>query len=243
MRIPRIYYSNCLKENEKILLDVSSSNHVLRVLRLKPEAELILFDGKGQEHAATLCGVEDKRAVVSVKERIERNMESPIITHLAQALLRNEKMDWVIQKAVELGVNKITPLITEFSEIKLTPDKLQKRLQHWNQIIINACEQSGRNVLPHLEMPLQLDAFISSNTQGTRCLLHNYATTPFSAISSKDEVVTLAVGPEGGFSEHEVDFAKQYQWHIIKLGLRTMRAETAGIAAMACVQTLWGDFI
>ena len=240
MRIPRIYYQGALHSQLIITLETEASNHLLRVLRLKPHARLILFNGRGGEYEATLTGVKNKLAIVQVENYIECNVESPLIIHLAQALVRSEKMDFIIQKAVELGVNKITPLLTENCEVKLSDDRMQKKLEHWRGIIINACEQSGRTIIPELNSMTTFRDFIT-HQKGLCCVLHNYAQKTFADIDSKPKAVTLAVGPEGGFSEQEVEIAKQNHWQIIVLGPRILRTETAGLAGITAVQVLFGD--
>lgn len=210
---------------------------------LKTDAQFSVFDGEGQEFCARFKA-ESKKCLAELHEKLDVNNESPLKIHLAQGLARSEKMDWIIQKAVELGVNEITPLQTEFSEVRLSPERMQKKLDHWQGVIIHACEQSGRNWLPSLHEPLKFSDFLTQRESRTAqtYLLHPGCEHVLKNYSKGLQEVTLMIGPEGGFSDQEVQTAKNCGVTLLQLGRRVMRTETAGIAAMAAFQMLMGDF-
>ncbi|HVV68679.1 MAG TPA: 16S rRNA (uracil(1498)-N(3))-methyltransferase [Gammaproteobacteria bacterium] len=242
MHVPRIYTPQELKSGREIVLDTHASMHLLRVLRLKTGESLRVFDGCGHEFHAALSGSQKNLAVVTLADPWLSNPESPLNIHLGQGISRGEKMDYTIQKAVELGVSKITPLFTQYSGVSLTEARIEKRLAHWQAVIINACEQSGRNILPTIEIPMTLAKWLSQRTESLKLMLQpdgDRQLHEFSAIAAN---VALVVGPEGGFSVEESLSAKQAGFHTLSLGPRILRTETAAPAAIALMQYLWGDF-
>jgi 16S rRNA (uracil1498-N3)-methyltransferase len=243
MRIPRIYYPNILHQNDTVMLTEQAAKHVLQVLRLQMGAQLILFNGKGGEYQATISHINKRSISVVVDKFSEFENESPLYIHLGQAISRGEKMDFTIQKAVELGVSEITPLISERCNVKLPEDRLLKKLAHWQAIIISACEQSGRNFIPTLHVPIQLNHWIAQNHLGMKFILHptNKPSSLKEHIMQKN--ITLLVGSEGGFTEDEITWATEKYFHPITLGPRILRTETAALAAISVFQSIWGDFI
>ncbi|MCK4609001.1 MAG: 16S rRNA (uracil(1498)-N(3))-methyltransferase [Gammaproteobacteria bacterium] len=243
MRIPRIYCGEKLQVSYELKLSVSASRHILHVLRLKLGAPLILFNGMGGEYAAELFALDQQHAVVKINAFIEREAESPLNICLAQGISRGDKMDYTLQKAVELGVTKIVPLFTERCNVKLSDERLDKRLQHWQAVVISACEQCGRNRIPMVVSAQNFTNFIAEQHMhsGINLVLSHRATGSLSNISSETNGFTLLVGPEGGLSELEIDQALRHNFTALCLGPRILRTETAGLAAITVLQTQFGD--
>jgi 16S rRNA (uracil1498-N3)-methyltransferase len=241
MRISRIYHPGIIHIAEEVILSKNASNHLLRVLRTKPNAAVCLFDGKGNEYAGALMPSRDALAVVKVEAKVENASESPLQLHLGQGISRGEKMDFVIQKAVELGVTKITPLFTHYCEVKLSEERSTKRLQHWQSVAIHACEQSGRNYLPSIEPPQTLLAWLQQRNESLRLAFHPQATVRLAELPGHVKDVAILIGPEGGLSAAEIQLATAHQFQILSLGPRILRTETAALAAIALLQCKWGD--
>lgn len=250
MTTPRIYFPENLTINSKIQLDENASNHVVRVLRLKVGETIILFNGKDNagkigEYVGKLIAIEKKNAVVLVEKFLERNSESPLKIHLLQGIARGEKMDLVIQKAVELGVNAITPIFTEFCNVKLPEDRLQKRLEHWQGVAQHAAEQSGRILVPQIYPAQNLAKELENASPNDFCLtLDPTATSKVNSIASelKNKTIKIFIGPEGGFSDHELNLFQQHNFHFVQLGPRILRTETAALVAITMLQAYLGDF-
>lgn len=243
MRIPRIHLSQTLAPGARLALDETASGHLLRVLRLKPGAALILFNGDGGEYEATLAAVENRAAVVNVGQSVATGRESPLAITLAQGISRGERMDYTLQKSVELGVARIVPLETEFSQVRLAGERLERRRQHWQGVIASAVEQCGRTRLPELASVSPLAGWLASDTDiGLRLVLDPAGDVTLSQLVAPTEgAVTLLVGPEGGLSDHEIARARHAGYRGLRLGPRILRTETAGIAALAALQAAWGD--
>jgi len=243
MRIPRVHVDQPLGPGHEVLLPEQSGEHIARVLRLERGHPLILFNGDGCEYEATLASLA-KRAVtaeVTAVHAVER--ESPLRLTLAQGIARGEKMDWILQKATELGVARIVPIVTERTEVKLDEERAERRVLHWTQVIAGACEQSGRTRLPQLEMPQRLDRWLSALDDEAPLRL---ALIPGGDVGARDlpampHGALLCVGPEGGFSDKDISMLQQSGFRALRLGPRILRTETAGIAALAALQALQGD--
>jgi 16S rRNA (uracil1498-N3)-methyltransferase len=243
MRIPRVHVDQPLGPGHEVLLPEQSGEHLARVLRLERGHPLILFNGDGCEYKATLASLA-KRAVtaeVTAVQAVER--ESPLHLTLAQGIARGEKMDWILQKATELGVARIVPIVTERTEVKLDEERAERRVLHWTQVIAGACEQSGRTRLPQLEMPQRLDRWLSALGDDGPLRL---ALIPGGDVGARDlpampHGALLCVGPEGGFSDKDIAMLQQSAFRALRLGPRILRTETAGIAALAALQALQGD--
>ncbi|NHN38710.1 16S rRNA (uracil(1498)-N(3))-methyltransferase [Pseudomaricurvus alcaniphilus] len=240
MRIPRLYTCQPLNSGAQLTLDASAAHYLGRVLRMEPGRPLLLFNGEGGEFNATLLQLDKKSALVEVGEFAAQERESPLAIHLGIGISRGERMDWVLQKATELGVSAVTPLFTERSEVKLRAERLQKKQQHWQQIMISACEQSQRTHLPDLQAPQEAADWLASISDPCRFILHHRTDTRLSA-ASRPTSVTLAIGPEGGFSDTEIERALALQFQPLALGPRVLRTETAPVAAISILQFLWGD--
>lgn len=243
MRLTRIYHPHRLSEGTDTSLEESASTHVLRVLRLRPGAELRLFDGSGDEYEATLTGSAGGRAQVRIGQRLVRDVESPLLITLAQGISRGERMDLTLQKSVELGVHRIVPVVTAHTQVRLSGERLERRHQHWQGVIASACEQCGRTRLPELLPVVTLDEWLDSAEPDTlRLVLDHRAERQLGSLSRPDKAVTLLIGPEGGLEESEISAAERRAGYVpLGLGPRILRTETAGLAALAALQTLWGD--
>jgi 16S rRNA (uracil1498-N3)-methyltransferase len=217
-------------------------HYLLNVLRLKSGDPVIIFNGLGGEYQATLEVINKKRVVVHIEAFSEKEVESVLDIHLASGMLRGEKMDLIIQKAVELGVNTITPLYTQFSQGRDSQMRIAKRLQHWQGIVVSSCEQCGRNRLPNLSAPMPFSQWLTT----LPAIAHKIISDPDQKTEidleiQKSSNIVLAIGPEGGFSTQEITAAKAAGFVAMWLGPRILRAETAAIAAVTVVQTRWGD--
>jgi 16S rRNA (uracil1498-N3)-methyltransferase len=243
MRVPRLYLPRRLTVGAAVPLDDSAFNHAVRVLRLKPGAEVILFDGEGGAFAATLADVGKREAWARVTEALPGDAESPLRIVLAQGIARGEKMDYTLQKAVELGVAAIQPLFAARGGVDLAGERLARKLQHWRGIVIGACEQCGRNRLPELREPLALADWLARPAEpGLRLSLDPSAERSLRGLESPKGAVTLLIGPEGGLNPVEIARARADGFIGVRLGPRILRTETAGVAALGAVQALWGDW-
>jgi 16S rRNA (uracil1498-N3)-methyltransferase len=243
MRIPRIYQPGPLVHGSRVALTPGAAHHVSRVLRLRAGAELRLFDGTGAEFSALLLDAPRRGEVeVEVGERVASEGESRLQIHLLQGISRGERMDYTLQKAVELGVHAITPVFTERCVVNLDGRRAEQRLQHWHTVVVSACEQSGRNRIPALAAPMQLGERLHDPVAGLALALDPGAPVGLRSLPRPTAVaVTLLVGPEGGLSEAEVAAAVACGFQPLRLGPRVLRTETAGLAAITALQVCWGD--
>ncbi len=241
MRIPRIFHSEPLSTGGRVSLNTSAARHVGRVLRLSVGDELVLFDGHGGEYPAHIVESTKRELSVECGERRESSCESPLQLTLAQGVSKGERMDYTIQKAVELGISRIVPVNTERSVVNLKGERLQKRMEHWRGVIISACEQCGRNTLPELLPMVSLNEWLQQPLDGTGLLLDHRAESGISGLQLKDLSCTLLIGPEGGLSEKERGTAITAGYRGMRLGPRVLRTETAALTALAAIQSRWGD--
>ncbi len=203
-----------------------------------------IFDGMGNERHGVIAGPGGKRVLVNAIITVDSDLESPLKVMLAQALASSEKMDWVIQKATELGVSEIQPIDTERSVARLSAERAARRLEHWQQVAISACEQCGRNLLPQIHAPLDIMVWLQQmqKTADTKFILLPQGAVSLHEQSKPQGRVTLLTGAEGGFTQAESDTALRCGFIPIRIGARVLRTETAAIAGLAALQTLWGDF-
>lgn len=241
MRIPRIYQQISLSTGETIELDNSANHHLTKVLRLKTSDSIILFNGEGGEYSAQLL-IDNKKTYAEIHQYHDINNESPLDITLLQGISKGERMDIAIQKAVELGVKKIVPVFCQRSVVNLKQDRAEKKHQHWQGIVINACEQSGRTVLPTLEPPIKLINYLSNTLDGFKLTLDPTARQHLNTLKLTDNKLTLLIGPEGGLTDDEIALAANKEFNGIALGPRVLRTETAALACIAALQTLHGDF-
>ncbi|TBW50757.1 16S rRNA (uracil(1498)-N(3))-methyltransferase [Marinobacter halodurans] len=241
MRIPRIYSPVTLVAGQEIELDAHAANHVGRVLRMQPEQAIELFNGDGYDYPATLTEVGKKAVWARVGEPVANAAESPLRVHLGQVLSRGDRMDYAIQKSVEMGVARITPLVSDRCEVKLKGDREDKRLRHWQQVAISAAEQCGRAVVPVIEPVSTLaDWFAATGEDDLRLVLHHRTEQSLTGLATPTRLALL-VGPEGGLNEEEIGAAEQVGFIAAALGPRVLRTETAPVAALAICHWLWGD--
>lgn len=239
MSSPRFYSARLLAAHTACELDDKTSGHIARVLRMQVGDGLTLFDGSGGEYVAKILEIRKKTVVVQVEEQLPHECESPLSVHLGIGMSRGDRMDFVIQKATELGVNEITPLVTERCGLKLKGDRQDKKVQHWQGVAVSACEQCGRNRVPKVHDPMDLDSWLTLTDAQLKLVLHHRA----SALPCGEKPTSLAllVGPEGGLSAAEIGRAQAADYTALTLGPRVLRTETAPLAALAIVQSVWGD--
>ncbi|WP_413111023.1 16S rRNA (uracil(1498)-N(3))-methyltransferase [Thaumasiovibrio sp. DFM-14] len=241
MRIPRIYHPHPLPEQGVVSLEADAANHVGRVLRMQPGQSVVLFDGSNAEFPAIIDSASKKHVDVAIQSRIENSLESPLDLHLGQVMSRGEKMEFTIQKSVELGVNTITPLISERCGVKLNAERFEKKLQQWQKIAIAACEQSGRNVVPTIRPIMHLDAWCAEQYSGLKLNLHPRAEYSINTLPGPVEKLKLLIGPEGGLSAEEIVMTRSFNFKETLLGPRVLRTETAAMTAITALQVRFGD--
>ncbi len=240
MRTIRIYDPSTLKVNTPVSLDEFGAMHVGKVLRMQEGEELVVFNGQGGEYRAVISSVTKKEVIVTPLAFINKTLESPINIHLAQVLSKGDRMDFTLQKAVELGVTAITPLISERCNIKLKDERLDKKLASFKRIIISACEQCGRTIIPTLNPISNIKDFLKQELLGQKLILDPYSNTKIKALEKGNDF-TLLIGPEGGLSDEEVLLAKNYGFTSVLLGPRILRTETAPLVAISILQSAFGD--
>ena len=241
MRIPRVFTHQALTPNSTLALSESQSHYLGKVLRMQAGRELILFNGEGGEYSAEISAVYKKHIEVSVKDFSVENRQSHLQLELAIGVSRGERMDWVLQKATELGVTKITPLMTERTEVKLGGERADKKMEHWQQILISACEQCQRNILPELSEPKYFSDWLGACDAELKFVLHHRDNQGLPQ-NKTTQSVALLIGPEGGLDDDEIAQAITQGFSPLTLGPRVLRTETAPVAAISLVQYLWGDF-
>ncbi|MDZ7661857.1 16S rRNA (uracil(1498)-N(3))-methyltransferase [Thiohalophilus sp.] len=240
MRIPRLYQDYPLAVGTSVQLDETATRHGIQVLRLKPDDRVTLFNGDGHDYQARLTAISKKQATATIENATVVNNESPLHTHLALGIAKGERMDYALQKAVELGINRLTPLVTERCVVQLDEKREQKRRQHWQGVIRGACEQSGRARLPQLDTVIAYTDFLVAPVAGQRMILDPRSDRTLSQCPQPQDLI-LMIGPEGGFTRTERELAYQHDAIGIRLGPRILRTETAVVAGLTAAQTLWGD--
>ena len=243
MTLARFYCPLPLPANGRIDLPNAQAHHAVRVLRLKTGDAVVLFNGQGGEVPGTIAQLQANRVTVALHAPLETERESGVAVTLLQALTGTDKMDLVIQKAVELGVARIQPVVTERSVVRLNGDRAQKRLAHWQGVVVSACEQCGRNRLPEVMAlaPLR-ERLDEAQRAAARWVLLPDADQRLRDLTPPDGEIALLVGAEGGFTSAEHSAVRTCGFVPVCLGARVLRTETAGLAALAAIQTLWGDF-
>jgi 16S rRNA (uracil1498-N3)-methyltransferase len=244
MPIARFYCPPPLLDSPRFELPDVAAHHAHRVLRMRSNDAVQVFDGSGNAYDAKIFEINGKRVVLHELQACMSETESPLRITLAQALSSSEKMDWVVQKATELGVAEIQPVQTQRSTARLTSERAGKRVAHWRSIAISACEQCGRNVLPLVHAPEEISAWLGQ-VRGISCAKYILQPEGSSALHKQAPPqgnVILLIGPEGGFSEDESKIAHLAGFIPIRLGKRVLRTETAAMAGITALQTLWGDF-
>jgi 16S rRNA (uracil1498-N3)-methyltransferase len=241
VRLTRVYVEAPLAAGTRITLEGGAARHLTRVLRLRVGEALTLFNGSGGEYAASIEQSQGGRVAVAIGGQRAIERESPLALTLAQGVSRGERMDLVVQKATELGVSGLVPVLTERSVVRLTAQQAERRLNHWRAIAVAACEQSGRNRLPAIAAPVPLKDFLRSGTDGTRLLLSPGAAATLAEVPRPVTAVTVLIGPEGGLAQAEQEAAVAAGFKPVRLGPRVLRTETAAIAALTLLQREFGD--
>ncbi len=239
----RLFVSGALINGSEIELDADRARYLGKVLRMRVGDALTIFNGEGPEWPAHITHISKNSLTLALGENAHAGTESALKIHLVQGISRGERMDFVVQKATELGVKRITPILTEYGVVKLNPDRAEKRREHWQKIASSACEQSGRTRLPLIDTPVPLKNWFGSKPEnvGAELILAPGATTSLASIAAPETKVCVMIGPEGGFSISEYADAEVSGFNAVSLGPRIMRTESAAIATMAVLQSLWGD--
>lgn len=243
MRIPRFYQEIDAEIGQEQVLSSVNHRHAVQVLRLKLDESLILFDGQGGEYLSKISSVNKRDSVVILESFNDVSRESKLNSILVLSTIKSDKMDFAIQKAVELGVTKIQPMISHRSVIKIKSDRLQKKMQHWQAIIVGACEQSGRTQIPLLEQPVSLEVSLHKYKDDFCIGMLPTSTEKIGDLKPENsqQNVVLFIGPEGGFTDDEEALMQSYNIHTVNFGSRILRAETAVIAGLTSCQQQWGD--
>jgi len=238
----RIYHPGKLQLDSELKLESQAAIHISKVLRMKAGQKIRLFNGDGCEYVAEITTSDRHRVTVKLLNKSIINRESPLSIHLGQALSKGEKMDFTIQKAVELGVTSITPLITNRSNVQLKADRIEKRTQHWQGVIISACEQCGRNQIPALNAPVKLHGWLEQiPEEALKLTLHPDSNQSLDGITMQSERIDLLIGPEGGLDLDELSIAEENGFKQIQLGPRVLRTESAALTILSIIQHKWGD--
>lgn len=240
----RIFVSSKISSGIKLILDEFGSRHVINALRLKINDPIQIFNDADGEFEAVITSIEKNKATVLVKSFCKQGNESSLQINLVQGVSRGDKMDFTIQKSVELGVHSITAVFTELCNVKLKNERLKKKLQHWQRVAISAAEQSGRCSIPKIYHAESVLSFFKENNSPSELnlILDPHTKNTLKTIENTPKNTTIIIGPEGGFSDKELTLAKENDFTPIKLGPRILRTETAGLATISALQTSWGDF-
>lgn len=247
MRNPRIFQNETFTVGNEQPLSDDAFGHTVRVLRLKDGDLITLFNGIEEqgcyfEYQAKLCNVSKKRADIEILTKHKVDNESPLNIHLGQGISRGERMDFTLQKSVELGVNTITPIFTERCGVKLSGERLDKKREQWQKIVISACEQSGRCIIPTVAPAITLDEWLQQESNALKLNLHPKAQHSIMNLPIENQRVRLLIGPEGGLSNAEITRANEANFQDILLGPRVLRTETAALSAITALQCRYGDF-
>jgi 16S rRNA (uracil1498-N3)-methyltransferase len=255
MTLPRFYCPVEISTGQAIELPASIAHHATRVLRLQHGAELVLFNGRGGEFQSVIAQIGKNSVTVVIEKHLAIERESQLSVTLAQTICASEKMDWIVQKAVELGVNRIQPIATKRSVVKLSAERGEKRLSHLRKVVISACEQCGRNLIPEVLPPASLQDWLGQQIvyrgsfAGEELSDSYFVLSPaakeglrYYSRTSRTTAITLLVGPEGGFARDEEASVLAAGFLPLRLGPRILRVESAALAAVAAMQVIWGDY-
>ena len=243
MRLTRVYVDEPVTAGKRLVVAGSAANHIARVLRLRSGDALTVFDGSGGEFGARVEEFRKEAVVVSVEEHRTLDRESPLSLTLAQGISRGERMDWIIQKATELGASRIVPVFTKRSVVRLDDKQAERKLQHWRAIAVSACEQCGRNRLPDMAPPVDFfDVLPTGSSPGeTRLLLSPSGDLRIDDLEDAGKGITVLIGPEGGLEDVEQEAAVAAGFKAVRMGPRVLRTETAAIVALTIIQRYFGD--
>ncbi|HEU5442291.1 MAG TPA: 16S rRNA (uracil(1498)-N(3))-methyltransferase, partial [Steroidobacteraceae bacterium] len=242
-RLTRVYVPGPLTSGRRHAIEGEAASHISRVLRLRTGDALTLFDDRGGEYAARIEEFRKGAVIATVGDRSTAVRESPLSLTLAQGVSRGERMDWVVQKATELGATRIVPVLTERTVVKLDEKQAERKLSHWRGIVTAACEQSGRDRIPAVDAPLTLTGFLEGvDRRAMRVMLSPAAGLGIADLTPPEAGVVVLIGPEGGLAEAEQQSALAAGFAAVRLGPRVLRTETAAVAALALLQHRFGDF-
>ena len=244
MRLLRFYVPFQLTEGQRYILPDNVFRHAVKVLRLAVNAELTLFTGDNKEYRAKLTSVAKKRAEIEILGSSYVSRESKLKIHLVQGISKGDRMDFVLQKATELGVSSVSPVFSERTNVLVSPERVEKKLDHWRGVVISACEQCGRNVLPYVFPPQQLSSALthfSEQQKMVKYVLSPAAASGLSLLDNKHLESAVLIGPEGGFSNEELQLASVSGFTEVSLGPRILRTETAALSFLAIAQGICGD--
>lgn len=242
MRLIRIFCDTPLSAGSTVALSSAGAYHVARVLRMRAGAPLVVFDGSGVDHHGEIVEVDGDKVMVQLRHHTPGMAESPLRISLVQGVSRSERMDWTLQKATELGVAAIAPVLTARSVVRLDEKQATKKQAHWRGIVTGACEQCGRSRTPSVSAPVALrDYFANVRKEGMRLVLSPSAPASLAGIASLPSRVELLIGPEGGLDDDEIAAAQKSGFMPVRLGPRVLRTETAAVVALTVLQALWGD--
>jgi len=239
----RLFVSEALINGTVVVVEGDRARYLGRVLRLRTGDAITVFDSTGPEWPATIENMTKSTVTLQVGDSREAGTESPLNIHLVQGVSRGERMDFVVQKATELGVKRITPVLTEYGVVKLDGDRAAKRREHWAGVAVSACEQSGRTRPPLIDTPISLKQWFGAKPAGADVdlVLRPGARTPLAGVTAPATKACILIGPEGGFSDKEYEDAEIAGFDAVSLGPRILRTETAAAAALAVMQATWGD--
>lgn len=239
----RLFVPLPLAANQTVCLEGEQARYLGRVMRMRIGDTIVVFDGSSGEYPAEIVEIAKQRVLVELGDERARDVESPLTIHLVQGVSRGERMDFVVQKSTELGVNRITPVLTERSVVRLDHKRSGKRQLHWTRIAQNACEQCGRNLVPQIDQPVALSEWLDQEPSAdeARLLLRPGAEQSIKNIGRSPTSLTILIGPEGGLSDTEYEKALYAGFEAVALGPRILRTETAALAALAVLQSQFGD--
>lgn len=238
----RFYINSTLQVGKPCTGTTELAHYLTNVLRVNQGQSLTLFNGDGCEYPATVAVLNKKSVSFEVHSQLELTVESPLYCHLGQAISKGDRMELAIQKAVELGVSEITPIITERCNVKLSDERWQKKQMQWQKVVINACEQSGRNKLPPVHPVTTLSHWLSTRTSAHNLVLAPKGNHVVRSIPYSQQGYRLLIGPEGGLTPQEIYSCVQLEYTDVQLGRRVLRTETAAMAALTALQLTFGDF-
>ena len=239
MRSYRVHSNSDLNVGQSAVLDERSSHHLARVLRVKADDAVTVFNGDGYNYHSRVSAVTKTNVTVDLLTKEDPCNESPLSTHLGLAVSKGDRFEWAIKKATELGVSSISPILSHRVDVRLSPERWQKKQDHWQQIVISACEQSGRAVVPEVHSPQPLGSWVEVTEADQKFCLHPGLNNALPKTPPSN--VALLVGPEGGLSDDEVALASNYGFLGLNLGPRILRTETAPLVALSVIGTQWGD--
>lgn len=241
MRDIRLYTDQPLATDQQLELAPEPAHHLVKVLRARVGDTVVLFDGSGWDYACTVTGIHRNRATLTIGKASPGIGGSPLNCHLGLCLSKGDRFDWAIQKATELGVTAITPLLSERVDVKIPAQRVANRLRHWRQVVAGACEQSGRSRPPETHLPLTLSEWVCEQRADLKAMLHHRV--PGTLPDARPDSVALLVGPEGGLSPRDLDYAQAAGFTTLNLGPRVLRTETAPLVALSILGAKWGDLL